>query len=146
NKEAVASSIWLLFFLLECDSKLTHYHPNWLNFNSDNYPARGGFCREHHSSRNALAYKKATRRLVSAVYRYSNDKSEKCNLNDYKRGELTLTAELLYRWLALFSVQPRMAISRLNQMDKTEPDWTGYAKVILEFSKSYYPKARRFSR
>ncbi|RZR04097.1 hypothetical protein D8T43_21285, partial [Vibrio vulnificus] len=41
-KEAVASSIWLLFFLLECDSKLTHYHPNWLNFNSDNYPARGG--------------------------------------------------------------------------------------------------------
>ncbi|MCU8269197.1 hypothetical protein M2G84_21680, partial [Vibrio vulnificus] len=25
-----------------CDSKLTHYHPNWLNFNSDNYPARGG--------------------------------------------------------------------------------------------------------
>ncbi|MGR2947800.1 hypothetical protein ABMX85_21205, partial [Vibrio vulnificus] len=36
------SSIWLLFFLLECDSKLTHYHPNWLNFNSDNYPARGG--------------------------------------------------------------------------------------------------------
>ncbi|WP_238409605.1 hypothetical protein, partial [Vibrio navarrensis] len=42
NKEAVASSIWLLFFLLECDSKLTHYHPNWLNFNSDNYPARGG--------------------------------------------------------------------------------------------------------
>ncbi|POC15504.1 hypothetical protein, partial [Vibrio vulnificus] len=33
---------WLLFFLLECDSKLTHYHPNWLNFNSDNYPARGG--------------------------------------------------------------------------------------------------------
>ncbi len=34
-----------------------------------------------------------------------------------------------------------MAISRLNQMDKTEPDWTGYAKVILEFSKSYYPKA-----
>ncbi|MGL1014541.1 hypothetical protein ACSTEF_22475, partial [Vibrio vulnificus] len=30
------------FFLLECDSKLTHYHPNWLNFNSDNYPARGG--------------------------------------------------------------------------------------------------------
>ncbi|MGR3087186.1 N-acetyltransferase, partial [Vibrio vulnificus] len=37
-----ASSIWLLFFLLECDSKLTHYHPNWLNFNSDNYPARGG--------------------------------------------------------------------------------------------------------
>ncbi|OJI60015.1 helix-turn-helix domain-containing protein [Vibrio vulnificus] len=99
------------------------------------------FCREHHSSRNALAYKKATRRLVSAVYRYSNDKSEKCNLNDYKRGELTLTAELLYRWLALFSVQPRMAISRLNQMEKTEPDWTGYAKVILEFSKSYYPKA-----
>lgn len=99
------------------------------------------FCREHHSSRNALAYKKATRRLVSAVYRYSNDKSEKCNLNDYKRGELTLTAELLYRWLALFSVQPRMAISRLNQVDKTEPDWTGYAKVILEFSKSYYPKA-----
>ncbi|MCE3218883.1 hypothetical protein ACDI08_18835 [Vibrio alginolyticus] len=99
------------------------------------------FCREHHSSRNALAYKKATRRLVSAVYRYSNDKLEKCNLNDYKRGELTLTAELLYRWLALFSVQPRMAISRLNQVDKTEPDWTGYAKVILEFSKSYYPKA-----
>ncbi|MBE4594734.1 hypothetical protein BOO24_20625, partial [Vibrio navarrensis] len=42
NKEAVASSIWLLFFLLECDSKLTHYHPNWLNFNSDNYPDRGG--------------------------------------------------------------------------------------------------------
>ncbi|MEN2701354.1 hypothetical protein, partial [Vibrio cholerae] len=33
---------WFLFFLLECDSKLTHYHPNWLNFNSDNYPARGG--------------------------------------------------------------------------------------------------------
>nr|WP_243468251.1 DUF3293 domain-containing protein [Vibrio vulnificus] len=29
---------------MECDSKLTHYHPNWLNFNSDNYPARGGFC------------------------------------------------------------------------------------------------------
>ncbi|MFO4754466.1 hypothetical protein V5H08_12440, partial [Vibrio cholerae] len=27
----------------ECDSKLTHYHPNWLNFNSDNYPARGGY-------------------------------------------------------------------------------------------------------
>ncbi|RZR40432.1 DUF3265 domain-containing protein [Vibrio vulnificus] len=27
---------------MECDSKLTHYHPNWLNFNSDNYPARGG--------------------------------------------------------------------------------------------------------
>ncbi|MCC4238577.1 hypothetical protein LL266_19185, partial [Vibrio anguillarum] len=26
-----------------CDSKLTHYHPNWLIFNSDNYPARGGF-------------------------------------------------------------------------------------------------------
>ncbi|WP_206605941.1 DUF2188 domain-containing protein, partial [Vibrio vulnificus] len=33
----------LLFFLLECDSKLSHYHPNWLNFNSDNYPARGGY-------------------------------------------------------------------------------------------------------
>ncbi|MGL0931690.1 type II toxin-antitoxin system RelE/ParE family toxin [Vibrio vulnificus] len=29
--------------MLECDSKLTHYHPNWLNFNSDNYPARGGY-------------------------------------------------------------------------------------------------------
>lgn len=99
------------------------------------------YCRDHHSSRNALAYKKATRRLVSAVYRYSNDKSEKRNLNDYKRGDLTLTAELLYRWLALFSVQPRMAIGWLNQVDKTEPDWTGYAKVILEFSKSYYPKA-----
>lgn len=99
------------------------------------------FCREHHSSRNALAYKKATRRLVSAVYRYSNDKSEERNLNDYKRGDLTLTAELLYRWLALFSVQPRMAIGWLNQVDKTEPDWTGYAKVILEFSKSHYPKA-----
>ncbi|WP_226971419.1 arsenate reductase ArsC [Vibrio navarrensis] len=47
NKEAVASSIWLLFFLLECDSKLTHYHPNWLNFNSDNYPARGGYLDMH---------------------------------------------------------------------------------------------------
>ncbi|WP_240494607.1 helix-turn-helix domain-containing protein [Vibrio parahaemolyticus] len=99
------------------------------------------YCRDHHSSRNALAYKKTTRRLVSAVYRYSNDKSEKRNLNDYKRGDLTLTAELLYRWLALFSVQPRMAIGLLNQVDKTEPDWTGYAKVILEFSKSHYPKA-----
>lgn len=99
------------------------------------------YCRDHHSSRNALAYKKTTRRLVSAVYRYSNDKSEKRNLNDYKRGDLTLTAELLYRWVALFSVQPRMAIGLLNQVDKTEPDWTGYAKVILEFSKSHYPKA-----
>ncbi|MGI9918627.1 helix-turn-helix domain-containing protein [Vibrio owensii] len=99
------------------------------------------YCRDHHSSRNALAYKKTTRRLVSAVYRYSNDKSEKRNLNDYKRGDLTLTAELLYRWLALFSVQPRMAIGSLNQVDKTKPDWTGYAKVILEFSKSHYPKA-----
>ncbi len=99
------------------------------------------YCRDHHSSRNALAYKKATRRLVSAVYRYSNDKSEKRNLNDYKRGDLTLTAELLYRWLALFSVQPRMAIGWLNHVDQTEPDWTGYAKVILEFSKIHYPKA-----
>ncbi|MGL1053804.1 hypothetical protein ACSTD8_21940, partial [Vibrio vulnificus] len=51
NKEAVASSIWLLFFLLECDSKLTHYHPNWLNFNSDNYPARGGVRESRHKKR-----------------------------------------------------------------------------------------------
>ena len=39
---AVASSIWLLFFLLEYETRFTHYRPHWLNINSDNYPARGG--------------------------------------------------------------------------------------------------------
>ncbi|MFO4657432.1 hypothetical protein V5H11_17495, partial [Vibrio cholerae] len=53
----------------ECDSKLTHHHPNWLNFNSDNYPARGGFsefpapknrCPESSARRGQLADKHET--------------------------------------------------------------------------------------
>lgn len=99
------------------------------------------FCREHHSSRNALIYKKATRRLISAVYRYSNDESETRNLDQYKQGNLMLGAQVLYRWLALFSVQPRVAIGRLNKVDQTKSDWRCYAKVILEFTQSSYPVA-----
>ncbi|MEK2206221.1 hypothetical protein WOB83_08840, partial [Vibrio parahaemolyticus] len=37
-----ASSIWLLFFLLEYETQFTLTALHWLNFNSDNYPARGG--------------------------------------------------------------------------------------------------------
>ncbi|MCF4176171.1 hypothetical protein L2W36_23340, partial [Vibrio sp. McD22-P3] len=33
---------WLLFFLLVYETKFTQYRPYWLNFNSDNNPARGG--------------------------------------------------------------------------------------------------------
>ncbi|MBE4587070.1 hypothetical protein BOO29_19545 [Vibrio navarrensis] len=40
--EAAASSIWLLFFLLEYETQFTLTALDWLNFNSDNYPARGG--------------------------------------------------------------------------------------------------------
>ncbi len=99
------------------------------------------FCQEHHSSRNASAYKKATRRLASAVYRHSNNESEKRYLDEYKQGGRELTATVLYRWLALFSVHPRMAIGRLNLVDKAEADWTDYADVILAFTKSNYPRA-----
>ncbi|MGY5832897.1 hypothetical protein ACXHQJ_22965, partial [Vibrio vulnificus] len=42
NTEAVASSKWLLFFLLGYETLFTLSAPNWLNFNSDNYPAKGG--------------------------------------------------------------------------------------------------------
>jgi hypothetical protein len=44
--EAVASSIWLLFFLLVYETKFTQYRPYWLNFNSDNNPARGGLAED----------------------------------------------------------------------------------------------------
>ncbi|MBE4587054.1 hypothetical protein BOO29_19460 [Vibrio navarrensis] len=43
--EAAASSIWLLFFLLEYETQFTLTALDWLNFNSDNYPARGGLFR-----------------------------------------------------------------------------------------------------
>ncbi|MBE4609783.1 hypothetical protein, partial [Vibrio navarrensis] len=43
SMEAAASSIWLLFFLLEYETQFTLTALDWLNFNSDNYPARGGF-------------------------------------------------------------------------------------------------------
>ncbi|MBE4575787.1 hypothetical protein BOO36_18485, partial [Vibrio navarrensis] len=42
SMEAAASSIWLLFFLLEYETQFTLTALDWLNFNSDNYPARGG--------------------------------------------------------------------------------------------------------
>ncbi|MBE4609651.1 hypothetical protein BOO28_18605 [Vibrio navarrensis] len=44
--EAAASSIWLLFFLLEYETQFTLTALDWLNFNSDNYPARGGMAYE----------------------------------------------------------------------------------------------------
>ncbi|MBE4617019.1 hypothetical protein, partial [Vibrio navarrensis] len=43
SMEAAASSIWLLFFLLEYETQFTLTALDWLNFNSDNYPARGGY-------------------------------------------------------------------------------------------------------
>ncbi|MBE4587040.1 hypothetical protein BOO29_19340, partial [Vibrio navarrensis] len=50
SMEAAASSIWLLFFLLEYETQFTLTALDWLNFNSDNYPARGGLAQSRFGS------------------------------------------------------------------------------------------------
>nr|WP_241214315.1 hypothetical protein [Vibrio alfacsensis] len=96
------------------------------------------YCKEHHSSRNANAYKQATRRLMSAVYRHASDLAEQVNLEKHKNGEQKLDAKTLYRWLDLFSTPSTLAITELNKLDQDD-DWQAFAQCILDFSSKYYP-------
>lgn len=97
------------------------------------------YCKEHHSSRNANAYKQATRRLMSAVYRHSNDAEEQAKLEEHKNGEHKLDAKTLYRWLVLFSQSPTLAIRDLNQLDQDADRWRDFAQCILDFTSQHYP-------
>lgn len=99
------------------------------------------YCRDHHSSRSALAYKKATRRLISAVYRHSDDEDAQSKLEDYKQGKERLDARTLYSWLNLFSVEPRLVMSELLKLDRDNAGWQSYAKAILAFAREHYPHA-----
>lgn len=99
------------------------------------------YCRDHHSSRSALAYKKATRRLISAVYRHSDDEDAQSKLEDYKQGKERLDARTLYSWLNLFSVEPRLVMSELLKLDRDNAGWQTYAKAILAFAREHYPHA-----
>ncbi|MEZ8390910.1 hypothetical protein AB6C53_16650 [Vibrio splendidus] len=97
------------------------------------------YCMKHHSSRNANAYKQATRRLMSAVYRHSNDLNEQTKLERYKNGEQRLEAKTLYRWLDLFAASPTLAIKDLKKSDQDDDNWQAFAQCILDFSSKYYP-------
>ena len=97
------------------------------------------YCKEHHSSRNANIYKQATRRLMSAVYRHSNDLNEQTKLERYKNGEQKLEAKTLYRWLDLFAVSPTLTIKDLNKLNQDADAWQAFAQCILEFASKYYP-------
>ena len=99
------------------------------------------YCKDHHSSRSALAYKKATRRLISAVYRHSDDEDAQSKLEDYKQGKERLDARTLYSWLNLFSVEPRLVMSELLKLDRDNAGWQSYAKAILAFAREHYPHA-----
>ncbi|EHY0995479.1 hypothetical protein HYO48_05590 [Vibrio parahaemolyticus] len=99
------------------------------------------YCRDHHSSRSALAYKKATRRLISAIYRHSDDEDAQSKLEDYKQGKERLDARTLYSWLNLFSVEPRLVMSELLKLDRDNAGWQSYAKAILAFAREHYPHA-----
>lgn len=97
------------------------------------------YCSKHHSSRNANAYKQATRRLMSAVYRHATDENELAKLDQYKSGEQKLDAKMLYRWLGLFSASSNLAISELNELDQDIDAWQPYAQCILNFASRHYP-------
>nr|WP_321458921.1 HTH domain-containing protein [uncultured Vibrio sp.] len=97
------------------------------------------YCRDHHSSRSALAYKKATRRLISAVYRHSDDEDAQSKLEDYKQGKERLDARTLYSWLNLFSVEPRLVMSELLKLDRDNAGWQSYAEAVLTFTQDHYP-------
>lgn len=99
------------------------------------------YCRDHHSSRSALAYKKATRRLISAVYRHSDDEDAQSKLEDYKQGKERLDARTLYSWLNLFSVEPRLVMSELLKLDRDNAGWQSYAEAVLTFTREHYPHA-----
>ncbi|PML45809.1 hypothetical protein BCT76_16255 [Vibrio tasmaniensis] len=97
------------------------------------------YCMKHHSSRNANAYKQAIRRLMSAVYRHSNDLNEQTKLERYKNGEQKLEAKTLYRWLDLFAASPTLAIKDLNKLNQDADAWQAFAQCILDFASKYYP-------
>ncbi|HHY0582035.1 TPA: helix-turn-helix domain-containing protein [Vibrio parahaemolyticus] len=99
------------------------------------------YCKEHHSSRNATTYKKATRRLLSAVYRHTDDYEVQSKLEDHKKGKERLDARTLYCWLNLFSVEPRLVMSELLKLDRDNAGWQSYAKAILTFAREHYPHA-----
>lgn len=99
------------------------------------------YCKDHHSSRNAATYKKATRRLLSAVYRHTDDYEVQSKLEDHKKGKERLGARTLYSWLNLFSVEPRLAMSELLKLDRDNAGWQSYAKAILAFAREHYPHA-----
>ncbi len=99
------------------------------------------YCKEHHSSRNATTYKKATRRLLSAVYRHTDDYEVQSKLEDHKRGKERLDARTLYCWLNLFSVEPRLVMSELLKLDRDNAGWQSYAEAILTFAREHYPHA-----
>lgn len=97
------------------------------------------YCIEHHSTRNSNVYKQATRRLISAVYRYSTDENELAKLDQYKSGDQKLDAKMLYRWLDLFSVSSNLAISELNKLDQDTDAWQAFVQCILDFASKHYP-------
>lgn len=97
------------------------------------------YCKEHHSSRNANAYKQASRRLMSAVYRHSNDVEEQAKLEEHKSGGQKLEAKTLYRWLDLFSQPSTLAIRELNELNQDTDDWRDFAQCILDFTSQHYP-------
>ncbi|MEZ9723048.1 hypothetical protein AB4354_12365 [Vibrio splendidus] len=97
------------------------------------------YCKEHHSSRNANIYKQATRRLMSAVYRHSNDLNEQTKLERYKNGEQKLEAKTLYRWLDLFAASPTLAIRDLSKLDQDADNWQAFVQCILDFASKHYP-------
>ncbi|HFD4081516.1 TPA: HTH domain-containing protein [Vibrio parahaemolyticus] len=99
------------------------------------------YCKDHHSSRNATKYKKTTRRLLSAVYRHTDDYEVQSKLEDHKRGKERLDARTLYCWLNLFSVEPRLVMSELLKLDRDNAGWQSYAEAILTFAREHYPHA-----
>lgn len=99
------------------------------------------YCKDHHSSRNAATYKKATRRLLSAVYRHTDDYEVQSKLEDHKKGKERLGARTLYCWLNLFSVEPRLVMSELLKLDRDNAGWQSYAEAILTFAREHYPHA-----
>ncbi|EPT1009378.1 HTH domain-containing protein [Vibrio parahaemolyticus] len=99
------------------------------------------YCKDHHSSRNATTYKKATRRLLSAVYRHADDYEVQSKLEAHKKGKERLDARTLYCWLNLFSVEPRLMMSELLKLDRDKAGWQSYAEAILTFAREHYPHA-----
>ncbi|ELA7846426.1 HTH domain-containing protein [Vibrio parahaemolyticus] len=99
------------------------------------------YCRDHHSSKSALAYKKAIRRLISAVYRHSDDEDAQSKLEDHKQGKENLDARIFFRWLNLFSIEPRLIMSELLKLDRDKADWQSYSEAVLTFSREHYPHA-----